>query len=292
MLRTRGGHTIVETLVALALGTLVVGLGAVIGFRHQRFHRDIVVAIERAEQLDQVVALVPIALRSISTADGDIAPGAARDTSLEFRATIAASVVCDTGHATATLAPVESPRLTSTLTRPEPGDTAWILAPGDSTEVWVPHPILAVVDSATVCAIGDALPFGGAPRPALALRLSAPLPARWMPVRITRPWRYSLYRASDGGWYLGAKDWNAALSRFNTVQPVGGPFASAAAGGLRFSYYDSAGTALPAGTADTRSIALVEVAFRVDSVIPGKYHHAASIRSRSVAAIAIRNGPR
>ncbi len=49
-------------------------------------------------------------------------------------------------------------------------------------------------------------------------------------MRVTRPIRYSLYHASDGSWYLGARDWNDASARFNTIQPLAGPFRSPGAG--------------------------------------------------------------
>ena len=65
-----------------------------------------------------------------------------------------------------------------------------------------------------------------------------------IPVRITRPRRYSLYRASDGLSYLGERDWNPGALRFNTIQPVSGPFAPAAEHGLVFRYLDSTGASL------------------------------------------------
>lgn len=290
MLRARPAYTLLETMIAVSIGTLVIGLGATIGFRHQRFHRDIVIAVERTEQLEQIVALMPISIRSISPAEGDIPPGGARDTSLEFRATIATSVVCDSGQGRVILAPVAaSPRLTSIITRPEPGDTAWALALSDSSEHWIPHAIGGVANAAHTCTLGGTFPFGDAVWPSITLSIAAPLPGPGTPVRVTRPWRYSLYRASDGAWYLGAKDWNPTLVRFNTIQPVAGPFMSAATSGVRFSYLDSLGATLPSGLADPAGIALIEVAFRTDSVIPGKYDHAASIRGRLASAIALRN---
>jgi hypothetical protein len=291
MLKARRGHTVIEMLVALSVGAIVVGLSATIGFRHQRFHRDVVVTVERTEQLEQSVALLPISLRAIAPGEGDISPGAARDTSLEFRATIGSAVVCDTViPSKVILAPVvEAPHLTSLLTRPEAGDTAWVLSVEDSTERWLPRAITGVSNVSARCAIGGSLPFGEAPRTSLALALNAPPPTGAVVVRITRPWRYSLYRASDGAWYLGAKDWNPALVRFNTIQPVAGPFVSAAASGLRFRYSDSLGAALAPATLETRRIALIEVALRVDSVLAGKYAHAARVHGRSTAAISLRN---
>lgn len=285
----RAGHTLLEMLVAVVVGALVIGLGATIGFRHQRFHRDVVIAVERTEQLSQVVATMPIAIRSIAPGEGDIAPGAARDTSLEFRATVVSGVVCDTVGGMVSLAPAaESPRLVSILARPEIGDTAWVLVTTDSTERWLPRPITGVFDVSRECRLGGAPIFGPGNRPSIALRMSS-LPPPGGPLRVTRPWRYSLYKASDGAWYVGAKDWNSAAGRFNTIQPVAGPFASAASGGLRFRYADSTGATLPSGTTNPSAIALVEIAFRVDSAIPGKYGQALSVHSRATAAVAIRN---
>src|SRR3954465_15790090 len=114
------GHTVIEMLVALSVGALVIGLAATIGFRHQRFHRDVLAAVESSEQLDQVVALTPIGLRGLAPGEGDIAAGSARDTSLEFRATLASAVVCDSATTVAMLAPADvTPRLASFQTRPE-----------------------------------------------------------------------------------------------------------------------------------------------------------------------------
>ncbi len=86
-----------------------------------------------------------------------------------------------------------------------------------------------------------------------------------VPIRVTRPARYSLYRASDGAWYLGQRDWNPATLRFNTIQPVSGPFLSAASDGLHFRYFDSTGAELPSGTSSTRSIALIRIALNAQT---------------------------
>jgi hypothetical protein len=107
------------------------------------------------------------------------------------------------------------------------------------------------------------------------------------PVRITRPRRYSLYRASDGLSYLGERDWNPATLRFNTIQPVSGPFAPAAEHGLVFRYLDSAGAALAIPVANAGAIALVQVELRVqarnatrapgDGAILGRHTDSASV---------------
>lgn len=289
----RVGYTLVELIIALSLGALVIGLGALIGFRHQRFHRDVVIAVERADQLDELVALMPISLRGIAPGEGDIAPGGARDTALEFRAVIASAAVCDSSTTSVLLAPADlSPRLASFLSRPEAGDTAWFLEPTATGEAWTPRVIATSFDSSGVCRLGSSFPFGSSRRTSIALRLQAAIQTQPAVVRVTRPWRYSIYRASDGRWNLGAKEWNPELARFNTIQPVAGPLVSATAGGLRFRYLDSVGGALPLVPPDVRRIAAIEVGFRVDSTTPGAYAHATSIRGGATVVIGLRNRAR
>src|SRR4051812_859748 len=123
MLNRRRGHSAVEMLVALGMtGILLVAVGAM-GFRQQRFHRDVVIATERIEQLDHAASLVPVALRDVAPGEGDIPAGGAMDTAFEFRATIATGVACDSGGTSLVLAPIrpDAPILTSILERPESG---------------------------------------------------------------------------------------------------------------------------------------------------------------------------
>jgi hypothetical protein len=281
--------------VSLTVGAIVIVVVAATSGRQQRFHRDVIAASERMERLDEATALLPIALRSIAPGEGDIPAGGARDTSLEFRATIATAVVCDSGHGSLVLAPVrdESPHLASILERPDVGDTLWSPTLTRTSESWTPHRITAVIDSTTACTIGGIPQWTGGPRTALVIRLVTPLAVGpGTPIRVTRLWRYSLYRASDGDWYLGAKEWNASSLRYNTIQPVSGPFASASHHGLVFSYADSSGVAVPSGSADTRRIALIAADISVDSLPGGRVPPTISPRSASVATIAIRNRAR
>ena len=291
----RDGYSIIELLVALVVGAIAIACVGAFGFRQQRFHRDVVAVTERLEQLEQAAALMPIALRSIAVTEGDIPAGGARDTSLEFRATIATAVVCDSGRGSLVLAPtsVDSPRLASILTTPEVGDTIWSLTLSGGGETWTPRPITGVSDSLAACLLGGVSPWAGpSVRSSMVLRVAAPLPAGpGSPIRITRPWRYSIYRASDGDWYLGARDWNPMRLRFNTIQPVSGPFLSAARG-LAFRYVDSGGVTIPSGDVDTRGIARIDVAFRVDSVLPGTFTHAIGIVGGAIISVAMRNRAR
>jgi hypothetical protein len=66
-------------------------------------------------------------------------------------------------------------------------------------------------------------------------------------VRFFKKVHYSLYKASDGYWYLGYYDCRTSrVPVCNTIQPIAGPLRQYVAGspqlaGLRFTYYDTLG---------------------------------------------------
>jgi hypothetical protein len=253
-------------LVALVIIGIVLSLVSAISLREQRVIGDLADDAALSSQLGDALAVLPIDLGPVSSAAGDIRE--ARDTSLEIRSTIATAVVCDTSGVRLVLAPPGDGAVTygSTLSPIEVGDSAWMMAPTDSAEVWQRYRVGGV---ATVRP-GDCGPRGPILTPAarIAARIeltldgfSAANPIGAI-VRVTRPMRYSLYRGSDGQWYLGQRDWNNASLRFNIVQPVSGPFLPPASAGLLFQYYDSAGARLSTPVADTRPIALVRVDLR------------------------------
>ena len=291
MLTPRRGVTLAELLVAVVLsGILLTGLGA-LSARQQRFGRDIVVAVERVQESSLGAAVVPVAIRPVSPSIGDVS--AATDTSLEFRATIGSAVVCDTANGTITLTHSTDvlPSLASMLTRPESGDTVWMLS-AIGPDAWTPRRITSVSDSTFTCRIGGVVQFTSEPaRPSLTLRVSPSSGVEpGSPIRITRPWRFSLYKGSDGFWYLGARDWNTTSAKFNTIQPVSGPYLSAAKRGLAWRYYDSALTTLGPG-ADPRRISLVEMTVRPDSALVGAFAHPVSVRATVVGMTSLRNRP-
>ena len=227
--------------------------------------------IALAGQLRETTALLPVDLRSIATGSGDIPAGGARDTSLEFRATFGSAVVCDTLHGALVLSPAATstpgaPVFSGLLAAPQPGDTVWILSVGDSTPRWISRRLTSVGSTP-----GGACASGGPLLTALAraitrvtLQLDSGMSTGVVgaPVRFTHLLRYSLYKASDGAWYLGQRDWNASTLKFNTIQPVSGPFLSAASRGVAFHYFDTAGVEVPSGSAQTTSVAIVRMIAR------------------------------
>jgi prepilin-type N-terminal cleavage/methylation domain-containing protein len=266
----RRGVTLIELIVAMVVAGVGLALIATISVRQQRLYADIADRTALAGQLRQASTILPIELRGASPGGGDIRE--ASDTAIELRASIASAVVCDTAAGSIVLAPAVAGPTTfaSYLTAIAAGDTAWILTRSDSADAWLPYS----VSSTATFAPGSCAPFGpqltatARATARVSIRLAGAPPVAGLTgtvVRVTRPVRYSLYRGGDGRWYLGQRDWNVASVRFNTVQPVSGPFSPASAHGLVFQFSDSAGGPLVSPVADPRAIALVRVDLRGQS---------------------------
>jgi hypothetical protein len=266
--RARLGISIIEILVAMVVGGVVLALITMIAVRQQRLFTDLSDGVALSGQLREAATILPIDLRGVSIAARDIRE--ARDTSVELRGTIASAVICDTIANGFALAPTEvgASAYASYLTTLDVGDTAWLYTPTDSIDDWQPFAIASVgTPPSRQCASrGPHLSDDERVLPRVSIALAAPPSslgsAIGRPLRITRPARYSLYRASDGGWYVGEKDWNTAAARFNTIQPVSGPFLSPALGGLTFTYLDTTGASISLPVADTRAIAAIRISLR------------------------------
>lgn len=251
----RRGVTLVELLVALSLGGLVlaVAVGSML-----RQHRGVrwVEGLTRAElQLRPTLRLVADVLEPLDPAAGDLAAGQVSDTAIELRAVIAASLTCDSSAAV-TLVP-------ETGTSPPLGGVARAVAAGDSVWLyrdslgWRGHQVLSAARTTTACGVPTS-----ALGPAVSLALDAPadVPAG-TPVRVTRRERWVVYRAGDGRWYLGVRDWSPAASRFLAVQPVAGPFVRRGPSGARtgFRYFDASDVELDPDGTNERTIARVRI---------------------------------
>ncbi|HKR08492.1 MAG TPA: hypothetical protein VJS39_04820, partial [Gemmatimonadaceae bacterium] len=192
--------------------------------------------------------------------------------------------------------------LTSTLTsfamQPDTGDLALFYvdsAPPSSR--WHRYRIVAfnTRSISTTCPVSsgfasDADMASGAK--AYAVSLDAPLDAvrAGSPVRFVRRGRYSLYRASDGDWYLGYRRCNAiGASVCGAIQPLSGPYRPYSPdvnqSGLALQYFDRVG--LDARAAPL-SIARVEITARAASrqslLVEGRQWTASDSAHLSVAA--------
>ena len=92
---------------------------------------------------------------------------------------------------------------------------------------------------------------------------------RGAPVRFIRRGRYSLYRSSDGSWYLGYRRCNAmGPSVCGAIQPLSGPYRAYSSNprstGLLFEFFDGSGAHLPPGSSSL-PLARVDITARSES---------------------------
>jgi hypothetical protein len=251
--------------VSLALTGVVLTMVSAIALRQQRVFADLGEQSAVRARLREAAAILPLQLRAARPQD----IREARDTALELRATIATGVVCDTEPSTLILVPAGTtePRYASIVAPIEPGDTAWILSTTSRAAEWTGFPVLGVGTrgSGSCAAAAPQLSADMVHRARVALSLPA-LPAGviGMPMRVTRPTRYSLYQSGDG-WYLGQRDWSNVAARLSTIQPLAGPYLSPAARGLLFSYADSNGRELDRPVSDAHTIASIRIDLRAQT---------------------------
>jgi prepilin-type N-terminal cleavage/methylation domain-containing protein len=298
--RARRGLTLVELVAALVVAGTVLAVIAGISVRQQRTVAALMNDAALAGQLRDAASMLPMDVRGADVRAGDLRE--ASDTSVEVRETIASAVICDTLGSSVLLAPQIAGATTfaGSIAPIQIGDTTWIFTPGDSSHAWRPYRVTSVGSSRA----GDCL--ARAPRlvgPALAAartRLSldsAPEPFTivGLPTRITRPIRYSVYRSSDGNWYLGARDWNSGSNRFNTIQPIAGPFQAPAAGTPVFRWFDTTGAVLPTPVDAGDRVALLRVALRGQTKgsdrILGSAQNTGPRRDSVSISVSVRNRP-
>lgn len=279
----RPGMTLAELLVALSLGGIVLTVAATSMLRQQRGVRW-TEGLSGAElQLRPVLRLFADELSSLDAAAGDIAPGQATDSTLQVRAVVAASLTCDSASSvTLVPEPPGAQPMTGTARPPAAGDTLWLYL--GAAFGWRPRTVTAVQRVTTACGVPTT-----ASSPTVRLLLDAPADvAAGTPVRITRWERWVLYRAGDGRWYAGIRDYSVATERFLAAQPIAGPFQRATRAGARtgFRYFDVAGDALVPDGTNERSIARVRVTTL--SVVPTS--GADSLRTDSADAVLARAG--
>jgi prepilin-type N-terminal cleavage/methylation domain-containing protein len=285
----RRAFTLVELVVALAIGGVAFGSFTIVVAQQERTHARLTHRIRaRAQALEGLAALVR-ELRAASFRSGDIV--AALDSAIEFRATVASLSVCEVREGTVVTA------LASLISPPKVGDTLWALAADDSVR-WLPSPVASVATAPAGDSIACAAPalapgassrglarhsrfLLGVAEPTLSVRQGTPL-------RITRRVRYSLYRAPDSQWYLGRREWSAGLGRFETIQPVSGPYrAHATAGsdqsGFELRYLDKANAEIDPAAPGPERIARIDITVRTRPPPPDR----AILRRRDVTSATV-----
>lgn len=265
----RRAFTLAEVLITLALSALVLGIAVSVGARLQHRLLGESARLAIAEQLSAAAQLVPLDLRAASPLGGDVVE--ARDTSLQLRATTGTGLVCGGSPTSILVASFLGAGARPLGQLVASGDTLWILVDDDSLEQWRPFRLSGARRVAAACPPLDAAGaqlFDVSRLWTADLRDSAVV-APGTIVRLTRPVRYSFYRAGDSHWYLGMRSWNPATLQFNVVQPLAGPYAPPLRGGTGFRYFDATDAALPLGSADGRRVSRFEMQLVAEPAAPG-----------------------
>lgn len=258
----RRGFTLPELLVSLTVMSVVFSLATHFALRQIRFFRDAGDADAARSQLAQVTEIVRGVLADVSPPTGELL--VAQDSTLEVRLTIGTSFVCRDAVDRVVfplIAPPASGGASAFVRSPAPGDRLSALFSDTAGATWLHLEVASSPTPETPC---GAVTGVDTTRSVTTVEPMA-LPAGTA-LRFTRPLRLSIYRSSDGRWYLGARDWNAESRRFNAIQPVAGPLLpyDDDAPGLRFLYKDGQGESLEQPV-DVGRIASVIVAARTST---------------------------
>jgi type II secretory pathway pseudopilin PulG len=279
-LTERAGFTLGELTVSLALLGLLVALLLNTLAAHQRIFRNFSQRFLVSEQLRQGKLALATDIRGIAVGADTLR--LLSDTAFEFFATIGSSVVCGVAGQIVTLVPeniASGLLLTDLPFPPDTGDLVAAYIRRDSvarTRRWVRFRVSAVTTSPASSACPATTGFTGtsdASKPSFRISIigaTADIPVG-APLRILRRGRYSVYRSSEGEWYLGYKRCAALGGACSTVQPVSGPYlpySAGTGGGLRFRYLDAHGAPVPS----TRplDVASIEITLRSEVDASGR----------------------
>lgn len=248
----RGGFTLVELLLVVVLLGIVAGgmMGVIV--KQERFYTGSVGVIETRASVREGIGILANDLRAVSPRSGDIY--SMTPTSIEFRLTTGASVVCTIAPArlAITVPPTNLAHdngLTSWVTPPQMGDSIFVYDTSHTSPTrWQALQLADTVHGGATC---PQAPVGFTSTTAEAssgytLVLSDTLRQSIVVgsgIRGFRHVKYELYQAGDGRWYLGY--YECTINGCGRPLPVSGPYLPATGSGhdgIDFAYYDSTGT--------------------------------------------------
>lgn len=265
--RPRRGITLVEVLITITVLAIVGATLSSILTRQQRFYRDASEQVVVRRELRGGSMLLPMDLRGVSTAGGDLLEATA--TQLAVRATIGSAVVCAKGATWLDLTPLglATHTLTAWHTPPQVNDAVFVFNEGAKTgaedDTWWEAVVASTTSDAAYCPATPFVPAAEAAKPKIRLELGAAVPPEvrvGAVVRLTRQVRYSLFQPSAASdWYLGYQEHDG--TNWRATEAVAGPLT--ATSGARFVYFDTLGVLQTPTTALARTnVARVGVSMR------------------------------
>ena len=272
----RKGLALIELVVVLILAGVIGSAITVTLTRQQRLYRGASELHYARENVRDAMEVLSSDIRGMSVVDTVRLDA---DSAIEFFATIGSSVVC---QATAseidlTADSDSEPFLSGFQVVPDSGDLGIVYTHGPgAVGEWQRYRITGVATRSLPLICPVASGFSSQPGVGAAtgfvVTVANPVSQEvtvGAPVRFIRRARYSLYRASDGSWYLGYRRCNAlGASSCGGIQPVSGPYrpysSDPRATGLLFEYFDATGGRLDA-LASPLGLARVDITARSES---------------------------
>jgi type II secretory pathway pseudopilin PulG len=276
-MNSRIGASLIEILAVLAITGIVATAIAQTLIRQQRLYRVTSEQIDTRRSVRDALDVLSQEIRNTSASD---TVRLISDSAVEVFSTIGSSVACTTlGASDLGLAPPATSGIgaTSWITEPDSGDFALIYrSAGGSPGNWERYRIKSlgtrVTSTACPSMSGPSSGFNSSSS-SYVLTLATPPPAirAGSPVRFLRRSRYSLYRSSDGKWYLGYRRCNAlGPSVCGSIQPLSGYYRAYSSDttktGLLFRYFDAAGAQFSSGSDPTR-LARIQITARAVSAV-------------------------
>ena len=268
-LKASRGWTLLELVIALVIFGVVAALGMAAIASEQRDARAASRIRAMRAELRDATGVLAQELRGASPATDTLRLAA--DTAVEFFAPLLTAITCAPGSGARLLLvpPLNSAAMQPALgPQPDTGDLAWIWEQ-DSVRTpgtWRRWRVAAFGSDASESCTAALAPLAGQPL-LLTVAGDAGMVPAGAPVQLVRRGRYSIYRASDGDWYLGYRRCDAlGPSRCQAVQPVAGPYRARSGGtaGIHFRYFGEGDTEL-AGPAAATGAWRVDVVLRSDT---------------------------